>query len=147
MASAESSPKMKLKKIILALLILLTALVIYLAIKESSGSTVCLVNADSTNCLSVQNSKYGSLFGVKVIYLGAIALVALTLLYIFANTKNKYRQNFKEIYLLGTVIAALSAIYFLSIQFFILQTLCSSCLVIDTALLLIVILSWIDARR
>ena len=138
---------MKIKKIIFFLLLFLSIFTIYLTISEYLGESVCLTNQDSANCSTVQNTSYGKILGIKVLYLGAIAITLLFLIFIIANSKNKYRENFYEIYILGTIIGTIGAIYFISIQFFILKAICSPCLIIDFGIILISILSWVDYKN
>jgi len=139
---------MKIKKIIFALLLFLTILTIYLSISEFLGSKICLTNlTDSAKCSNVQNTSYGKILGIKVNYLGAVAITLLFLIFLFANSKNKYKQNFYEVYILGTIIGTIGAIYFLSIQFFILKAICSSCLIVDFGTILISVLSWINHKN
>ncbi len=138
--------KFKLSSLILFLLLALTIFTVYLAVSEFSGSAVCLTGSsvDASNCLSVQNSEYGSLLGFKVSYLGATGVFLLLVLYFFKLMGKRYWENFYEIYLLGTIIGSVGAVYFLSIQFFVLNTICSSCIFVDGAILFISALSWYE---
>lgn len=137
------------KQIIFILLTFLTIFTIYLSISELSGSTVCLVgnSEDASNCNTVQNSEYGRFLGIKMTYLGTVGIILLAASFYLSISKNKYHKNFREIYLLGTIIGGLGAIYFLSIQFFVLKTICSSCLVVDLTMLTISILTWIEKAK
>jgi len=140
--------KIKLGKLTAVLLLFLTVFTIYLSISEISGQTACIVNTDDAhaNCLTVQNSKYGSIAGVKITYLGTLAIAVLFLLFLLSNSKNKFKQNFYEIYIVGTVVGTLSALYFLSVQFFVLKIVCSSCITVDSTLILISVLSWMNIK-
>ena len=136
-----------MKKVIFALLILLTIFSIYLAVAESSDSAVCLINSENSNCQTVQSSKYGKILDFKVSNLGAIAITILLLTYLLANKKGKHQKRFHKSYILFTTIGALFALYFLYIQFFIIKQICSTCLVIDNTIILISVLSYIDFKR
>ncbi len=116
--------------ILILLEILLTA---YLFI-ESSSSGLCLGGAD---CASVQNSEYGSLFGIKLSFFGLAMFILL--LGLFLAT-----ERYRWIYLLfftGAVLGFVFAIYFISIQLFILKKFCSSCILIDSIAIVIFIVT------
>ena len=136
-----------LKKIISILLLLLVAFTIYISISELRGSSVCLAGeGNSANCSTVQNSPYAKILGVKVTYLGTIAIILLSILFLLTNSKNKYKQNFYEIYIFGTILGFIGAVYFLSIQFFVLKAVCSTCLVVDFGIILVSVLSWVNHK-
>lgn len=141
--------KIKLRSIILVLLLFLTIFTIYLAISELFGQTVCITGAegDHADCSTVQSSQYGKILGIKVTYLGTIGVILLLVFFLLSSSNSKFKQNFYEVYLLGTIAGFLGAIYFISLQFFVLKTLCSSCLVVDSTIILISVLSWIRHRN
>ena len=136
-----------MKKIIFYSIAFLFAFSAYLAIAEYSGSTFCLTNSDASNCQTVQNSEYGSIFGFKVSTFGPIAFAVLLIFYFLANKKSKYRQNFYEVYLLMAILGFLFSIYFLAIQFFVLKQICSTCLVIDFGMIFVGILSFAEYKK
>jgi uncharacterized membrane protein len=138
--------KVKIKDAIFLLLLFLTIFTIYLSISEILGQTVCIAG-EHANCDIVQNSKYGKISGIRTTFIGTIAITLLFASFLFSSSKSKYKQNFKEIYILGTIIGSLGALYFISIQIFILKTFCSSCLVVDITIIIISVLSWINYKK
>jgi uncharacterized membrane protein len=141
----------KIKYLIYALLILLIALTGYLSYVDSIGSTegVCLLGGDSpsVDCNDVQNSKYGSFLGVKVCHWGLLAFLILLVLYIISNTKTKYKTHSHELFVLFAFIGSLISLYFLYTQFFILKTLCSTCLIIDIVTIAVFILGYLESHK
>ncbi|MCA9485339.1 MAG: hypothetical protein KC506_00680 [Nanoarchaeota archaeon] len=133
--------------IIHGLLLILIVLSGYLSYVDSlgSGETVCLTGSDG--CDQVQNSKYGSFLGVKVFYWGLAGFTTLLILFIISNSKNKYRQNAKELFILFSLIGAIVAAFFLYTQFFILKSVCSTCLAVDTLTIIVFILGYKNFRK
>ena len=136
--------KTKIQKAILALVILLVLLSSYNYIL--SYSSVCLIG-DATSCSDVQNSEYGSILGIKVSILGVIAFILLFIAYLGATLKNKYKDNFYEIFLVGIVIGTIASIYFILLQIFVLKTTCINCMLIDSAMLILAALVFINHRK
>ena len=132
-----------LRTIIFILIIFLIILTGYLAIVDSKGSTVCLIG-EHASCSIVQNSQYGKILGVKVIWLGFFAFIILLLTYYQTFSKKHYDKSTHRIYIILASFGAIFAIYFIYIQHLILKEYCSSCLVIDTSMLLIFVLSVIE---
>ena len=127
---------MKPSQIYLAMLIII-ALIMTTAIAytASISSELCIGGSD---CTTVQNSKYGSLLGIKVGVWGMIAFTVLFILYGWAH--NSYRRY--RIYFTATLIGALASLAFIAIQAFMLKQWCSSCLIVDTLMILIAVLSY-----
>ena len=125
------------KKIILPIIIFLLilcqiGLAIYLIYESNvSFGNVCVVGQ---SCDFVQNTSYGTLFGIKLAYLSIFAFVFLGLVY-FVN---------RYLFLISTIIGFLFAVYFISIQFFVLKEICSTCFVIDWGMVGITILAVIN---
>ena len=135
--------KNKLRKIIFTILILLTILNLYLAISEAFGSTVCLAN-DPANCNTVQNSEYGKIFGIKLVWFGFAGSLVLLFLYYLIFSKNSYDKATHRIYIALISIGTILSIYFIYLQKFVLKTYCSSCLVVDISFILVYLLSVAD---
>ncbi len=124
---------MKHVKIILALLILAEIILSgYLVYTDYKGSGICLVTTDST-CNAVQDSIYGQLFGVKLTVFGVIAFSILLVTYLLSHP----HKIFEKIFFIFALIGALFSIYFLSLQFFVLNKICSSCVIIDNLMIAI----------
>jgi uncharacterized membrane protein len=142
---------MKLKKSRLITFILLLLIIVLSGIMSFNtlyGSEFCLVNdGDKESCSNVQSSEFGEILGIKVAYLGLLASIVLSTLFYFSNTPNRYKKDLKEIFLLATFLGALLAVYFISVQIFILKQICSTCMVIDTSIILIFLMTYISRRR
>ena len=131
----------KPRNIYVAALILISAILsAYIAYNSYQGGTACF---GGTDCNIVQNSSYGSLFGIKVSLLGATALSILFLSYILSYSD--YPRY--KIYYFLSLLSALCSLGFISIQAFILHAWCSSCLVVDLLIILIFIFSTIEYAR
>jgi uncharacterized membrane protein len=139
--------KIKVKGVLLILIVFLSVFSGYLAMKESSGSTVCLTGNDYSDCESVQSSKYGKILGIKVSTLGPVAYLLLLVAYLLSYSNYKYRENYREIYQIMVSIGVLFAFYFLYIQFFVLYQICSTCLVLDLGTILVGVLSFVEYKR
>lgn len=136
--------KTNLQRAILVLVILLVLLSVLNYIL--SYSSVCLVG-DSTSCSNVQNSQYGSILGIKISLLGLMAFILLFIVYLGATLNKKYKDNFYEIFLVGVVIGTLASIYFIFLQLFVLKTICINCMLIDSAMIILAILVFINHKK
>ncbi len=140
----------KTRTLVFVLLVVLIVLSGYLTYAKSVNAEqgVCIINNDSiSNCGDVQNSKYGSFLGIKVCHWGLVVFSLLLVIYIVANTKNRFRKNAHELFVLFSFIGALVAIYFIYVQFFVLKSLCSTCLIIDAATVLVFVLAYLETRK
>lgn len=98
---------------------------LYLTISHYLGFRV---PCDITHgCQTVLTSKYSEIFGVPLSLLGIIYFVGVIGFALLANHYSLWRKLLTILLGLGTV----SAIYFLSIQFFVLHTVCQYCLAVD----------------
>lgn len=87
-----------------------------------------------TTCYVVQTSEYEKTLGVNNSYFGLIAFsILLILTFSHIKTPKKYK---KQMILLGIIGGALFAIYFLYLQFFVINALCKYCMVVDISALL-----------
>jgi len=137
-----------IKKIILTLIAFLILISVYNNYSLGFGAGFCLTGGGTNSaCNDVQNSAYGKILGIKISLLGIWAFAILFLVYFLASIKNKYKQNFYEIYLIMIAIGTLSSLYFLSVQFFILKQVCPNCLVIDITTLLVAVLSFVEFKK
>lgn len=112
--------------------LILNAYIIY-----TDGANSFLCNSFSFSCLSVQNSQYGMLFGMKVSLFGIVSFILLFLLFISSLYSNKMRS----IFLFAVFIGAFFAAYFIAIQIFVLHQLCTICMIIDLIMILILLLA------
>ena len=130
-----------IRKILLMLIILL---IIFAGINfYLSNSGTCIIG-DSNSCANVQNSEYGEILGIKVSLIGIIAFIFLFIVFVGAVKYGKYRDNFYEIFLISVVIGCLASVYFISLQLFILKATCVNCMIIDSTMLLVGVLTLID---
>ncbi|MBI2632341.1 hypothetical protein HYW75_05030 [Candidatus Pacearchaeota archaeon] len=120
--------------IIVLVIVLEIILSVYLLYAPGNNSYLCTVLG---SCLEVQESFYGKMFGVKVALLGLISFILLILLYILSLLYKKL----KNLYFTATLIGGFFAAYFLIIQFFILRKICSTCVLIDSLMILLLIFS------
>lgn len=127
--------KDKLKGILSIIIILLIVveivLSIYLLYDSAKSLTLCIVGE---SCGFVQNSIYGSIFGIKLGYFAIVAFVILLAMK-FIN---------KKLFLILSALGASIAIYYISIQLFVLKAICSSCIIIDSIMLVIFALALIQ---
>lgn len=127
---------MKYKEGLILILILVELLVAsYIAYGDLTHTEgVCLTGA---SCGIVQGSEYGSLFGLKVSYFGLISFIFLLGIWYATHTKKIDRKYFVYTTFLGSIFA----IYFISIQFLVLKTVCFNCMILDTIMILITIIA------
>lgn len=95
-----------------------------------------------TTCYAVQTSQYERTLGVNNSYFG---LIAFSILGMLAVLHVKYpRKVKKRLLILGTLAGSLFAIYFLYLQFFVINALCRYCMVVDTGsiLALFIMIFW-----
>lgn len=121
-------------RIIFFLIILEIFFTAFLVFIPSSNSALCIFGS---SCEDVQNSPYSHIFGIKLSQIGLVSFIFLLGLFFLASTNIKHEFWF----LLASFLGALFALYFLFIQFFILNQICSNCLIIDFMAILIAILS------
>lgn len=96
-------------------------------------------------CDIVQHSSYAKTFGIKNSYYGLgifSFLVLVTLLQLKKPTKQK-----KQIINLAIIVGSVIAIYFISLQHFILNAYCKYCLIVDFSLLAALTLIIIDWKN
>ena len=120
-----------------ALLLIELILSIYIAYGQYINEVVCFAGS---NCSAVQGSSYGEIAGIKTSVLGSFAFALSFLIYIWAQ--NSYKRH--RFFFGAMSMDALAAIYFISLQFFVLKQLCASCLVVDTFMLTIFALSFYE---
>ena len=133
---------MEYRKGLIGMLILANIIVAgYLAYTEVfCVEPFCLTGG---GCKIVQNSEYGSILGIKLGVVGIIGFFALFLSYILAYKK---KIDYK-IYLTMSFIGALGAIYFISLQFFVIKAVCSNCMAVDFNAILIFLISYYDFKK
>ncbi|MFA5857180.1 MAG: vitamin K epoxide reductase family protein [Candidatus Pacearchaeota archaeon] len=116
-------------KILISLIIIEIIFSLYLLYVGVTNETQICVKGES--CSEVQNSSYGELFGIQLPYYSLVCFVALILIY-FWN---------KKLFLIGTLLGGLFAIYLIFVQLFVLKKICTTCMMVDIIMLLITTLS------
>lgn len=126
--------------IILALIIIASAILSFVSIEQACGGV-------QTTCYAVQTSQYETTFGIKNAHAGLVVfsvLAVITFLHIKNPSKNK-----KKIINLGIIIGTIFAVYFLYLQFFVLSAICKYCMIIDLGMLVNfgIITLWKENKR
>jgi uncharacterized membrane protein len=114
---------------IMVLIVLELVLAASLSYKAAYNQNLCLFG-EQIKCSDVQNSSYGSLFGIKVSYIALLGFVGLLALFLIDEL----------FFFIATFIGALGAAYFITIQVFVLKQTCSTCLLLDSTMILILVL-------
>ncbi|HKL23534.1 MAG TPA: vitamin K epoxide reductase family protein [Candidatus Nanoarchaeia archaeon] len=139
--------KYKTIQIILAIIILASGILSFIPLEKACGPSLNVESSTQNNfegnqCLQVQTSQYEKTFGIHNAHLG---LAAFTLLFLvnFSHIKKPTKKK-KQFLTLGLAIGSIVAIYFLYLQFFVLNALCKYCMVTDigTLLSLGIIMFW-----
>jgi len=122
--------------------ILLTLFIISLVssaiLSFASVTELCAIGETQGGCNLVQNSAYASTFGIKNSNYGIIAFAVLSLVTI-SYLKNPTKLKKQAIYA-GAIIGAITAIYFIYLQEFVIDATCKYCMVIDISIILALIL-------
>lgn len=126
---------MKYKILLIIFLVSLASSIMLSIYNNDPNSTFC--NTDG-GCKSVQNSKYGYLFGVSNSLYGVFIFTALSLL-TFAHIKNP-KPSRKLVINSAAAVGFLIAFYFIFLQVFILKAFCKFCLVIDAGMIMAFVL-------
>lgn len=114
--------KYKILLLLFAIIIIVSSILSFVPIDQA-----CKANTNS--CKIVHASSYDSLLGINNNYLGLFAFLGmfiLTLSHIMNPKKIK-----KQLITTGLILGSAFAIYFLYIQFIILNATCSYCLIAD----------------
>jgi uncharacterized membrane protein len=131
----KAGKRMKLKTkylVISALMIISTimsGILAFMPLEEACG-----IAGEGGSCIVVQTSKYESTFGIKNSFFGLIAFPILAILSAIESKKPKKHQ--KKMIKIGLILSSIVAIYFLYIQFFVLNAICKYCMVVDIAILI-----------
>ena len=137
-----------LQRISLCLIIFLVVFSAYLVYSGLFGSAFCIISGDGvSDCSSVQNSSYGYVFGIKVVYLGFFAYLFLLFLFLASMKKDGDAKVYYNYYLVAVFVGVLVALYFIFVQFFILREICSSCLVVDFGTIVLGAISYLEFRK
>ncbi len=129
----------KAKYIVLAAIFFLSfvasAILSFIPLEQACGGI-------QTTCYVVQTSQYEKTLGINNSYFG---LLAFAILLIFALSHIKSPRKYKkQIITAGITFGSIVALYFLYLQFFVIEALCKYCMVVDIGALLslIIIFTW-----
>ncbi len=107
---------------------------IYLAVTKYLGATVpCSITG---GCEDVLSSKYATIFGLPLAVWGAVFYIGVIGTALLAN----HYQMWKKILTILLSLGAIAAIYFLSLQFFVLHKVCQYCLITDILAIVLLLL-------
>lgn len=131
--------KYKQKYIVLLIIFILcfiaSAILSFIPPEEACGG-------DEAGCYIVSQSEYAQTIGINNCYFGLIAfsvLIILTICHILKPKKYK-----KQLILIGLITGSVFAVYFIYLQFIVIQACCQYCMVVDmgTLLGLVIALFW-----
>jgi uncharacterized membrane protein len=124
--------------IILAIIIIASTILSFIPIEQACGPASnngsSLWNGENEGCRVVQASNYEETLGIKNAHLG---LTAFSILFIinFLHIKKPTKKK-KQFLIIGLTIGSIMAIYFLTIQFFVLHAICKYCMIADIGTIL-----------
>lgn len=123
--------KNKAKYIILLTIFIIaficSGILTFVSVEEACGGI-------QTTCYAVQTSQYETTFGIKNAHMGLVAFSIMAIL-IFLHLKQP-TKNKKQIIKMGIILGSIFALYFLYIQFFVIDALCKYCMIIDMGMLI-----------
>ncbi len=123
----KNTPKYSLILVIFLLSILASGILTFVSVEEACGGV-------QTTCYAVQTSQYETTLGIKNAHIGLFAFSIMAIL-IFLHIK-KPSKNKKQLITIGIIGATIFALYFLYLQFFVLDALCKYCMVIDIGMII-----------
>lgn len=113
----------KINKILLAFILFEVLFSYFLVYDHIERGGFCGIG----ECDTVQKSSYAHVGRINLVY---IAAIAFTLLLICYHTQPTF-------YALGVLCGGLFALYLISIQLFVLGAICSTCMLVDVSMLII----------
>ena len=97
-----------------------------------------------SGCSAVANSQYSKTFGISNSLLGVIAfLILMTLTLSHMNNPKKHKEIFQKTIIIPMAITAL---YFIFLQLFVLKAICPYCMIVDTGILISTIIIFYDEK-
>ncbi len=123
-----------LKEILLILIFVEIILTGTFVFGESEGN-YCIIGEDS--CSDVQNSQYGQILGTGV---GELGFYAFSFMFLFGIYIFYFDSDYYKYFYFMFLVGFLFAVYFLILQFFVLEKVCSICFFIDWLMVLIFVL-------
>lgn len=132
---------MKFTKI-LFLILLFIGLIFSIILSFVPPETAC---GESQGCVIVQTSEYEKTLGIQNAYIGLIAFLTLIILFLIHEKKpTKLKKN-----LIATCLIAGSifSLYFLYLQFFVINAICKYCIVTDIGVILALFIFLISNKQ
>ena len=125
----------KKSELIPMLIFIQLILSIFLIYSESENKGFCIIGS---TCETIQNSNYAYFIGIPLVWLGLISFMVLLILFYL----QKRHKGLKLLYNVGIILGFLYALYLIIVQAFILKKFCSTCMLIDTLMILTAIASF-----
>ncbi len=129
---------------LLAIFIICFIVSVILSFSSPSDSGICGTE-QGQGCGTVQDSKYASTFGVKNSYIGLFVYAFLSIV-IFSHIRRP-RKRKKLLVDIGVIVGAVTALYFLYLQQFVLEQFCTYCLIVDFGMMVALLLIIPKRRR
>ncbi len=126
--------------VIFILAIIASGILSFVSVEQACGGI-------QTTCYAVQTSQYEQTFGIKNAYIGLFIFSLLAILtFMHIKSPSKYK---KQILTLGIIGGTIFTLYFLYLQFFVLNAMCRYCMVIDIGMLmnLGIIILWKEKQQ
>lgn len=135
--SSEKARKIKYRSlaVIFGVCFIISAILAFMSPEQACGGI-------ETTCYAVQTSEYETTLGVSNSYFGLIAFSILGVLALYQiNEPKKRAENFLTY---GIIAGAIFALYFIYLQFFVINALCRYCMIVDTGsvLALLIMVFW-----
>jgi uncharacterized membrane protein len=125
----------KYREIIAILIFIEILLCMFMIYSKDNNVNYC---TPGSNCESIQNTIYGNILGIPLVWIGFSAFVFLLILF-YLQDHHKY---LKTLYLLSIALGATYALFLILIQAFILKQFCTICMLIDPIMLLVSYLTY-----
>ena len=129
----------KIYLLIVALSLIALVLSIIILIQKTTESKeindFCSAIGSNSKCSTVQQSKYGKIFGIDNPWFG---IIGFSVLGVLAGMNYFRKNNIRKILIIaGSIFAGLVALWFLYLQTFVLKAYCIFCVIVDILSLVI----------
>lgn len=120
---------------------------LYLSYKDFSASQTALCNLvpGKTDCLAVQQSPYSYTMGIKNTTVG---IIFSTLFIVLTTIYYKHRHaNLKLVKNVLLAVAAIGALRFVILQFFVIKQICPYCLIVDALTIISFVVFYFETKE
>ena len=147
METAEKRFPFGLKQ--LSLILILVGLIVsgYLSYVKLLDEQIICTQGEQFNCDLVQNSVYANLMGIPIAYLGFLTYVVLGALLLLESRIGLLEAYGKLLFFAITLFAFLFSMWLIYVQAVLLQSFCIWCLIHETTMTLLFIISGIVLWR